>query len=263
VAYLADIDLDGFVDRLANGSSWGGYVADVVTNVIYFAAHILGLVTLIATHVYLRRGASGWFMWLAMAYVYLPVVVFPTKQAFGPHDVNLYILGMLSQAYPFAGAATIARYVRAYWILLLALMLFLTMPTLTGRCDLYPPQTGWERSRWYGVEAILQLLLLTRALHVDDPADILPGLGWWALWAFCSHVFFARTIDSPWGFVIEVLLMPVFVVGLRLYDRWGGGEPRETAVGKGGAFEASGVAVAASPLGSEQPYGTFGEFKEP
>lgn len=41
--------------------------------------------------------------WLAMAYIYLPVVVFPTKQAFGPHDINLYILGMLSQVRPGTG----------------------------------------------------------------------------------------------------------------------------------------------------------------
>jgi len=263
VAYVADIDLDGLVDKIASGSSWGGYVSDVVVNVLYFAAHILGLPTLIATHIYLRRGASGWMTWLAMAYIYLPVVVFPTKQAFGPHDINLYILGMLSQAYPFAGAATIARYARAYWILLLALMLFLTMPTLHGRCDLYPPQTGWERSRWYGVEAILQLLLLTRALYVDDPAGILDALGWWALWAFCSHVFFARTIESPWGFVIEVLLMPVFVVGFRHYDRWLGREPREIPVGRGVAAETSSAAAKASPLVSEHPYGTFGESKDP
>lgn len=108
-----------------------------------------------------------------------------------------------------------------------------------------------------------QLLLLTRALYVDDPAGILDALGWWALWAFCSHVFFARTIESPWGFVIEVLLMPVFVVGFRHYDRWLGREPREIPVGRGVAAETSSAAAKASPLVSEHPYGTFGESKDP
>ena len=57
----------------------------------------------------------------------------------------------------------------------------------------------WERFRWYYGEAFLMLVLLTKTMTADDPYDLLTPLGWWALWAFCAHVMFARTLGIPCG----------------------------------------------------------------
>ena len=62
---------------------------------------------------------------------------------------------------------------------------------------------------------MLQLLLLTRTFEASDPLDICGALGWWALFAFCSHVFFARTLDYPYGALLEYSLIPIFLIAFK------------------------------------------------
>lgn len=36
-----------------------------------------------------------------------------------------------------------------------------------------------------------------------------------ALFAFCSHILFARTLEYPWGLVLELALAPVFLFAFK------------------------------------------------
>ena len=90
------------------------------------------------------------------------------------------------------------------------------------------PCCRWERLRWYAEEAVLQLLLLTRTFEASDPCDVCGALGWWALFAFCSHVLFARTLPYPYGAVLVYSLIPLFILAFKwplspLYKPHGGG----------------------------------------
>ena len=127
-----------------------------------------------------------------------------------------YALGFYVGRHTFAGSAAFARTVKAYYLIFFMIALFISMPTLHGRCDRYPPETIWERFRWYVVECFLTLLLLTRSLDASDPNDVLTALGWWALWAFCAHVMFARTLPMPWGVVVSYGTVIPFLLAFKL-----------------------------------------------
>ena len=58
--------------------------------------------------------------------------------------------------------------------------------------------------------------LLTRVVSASDPHDILNALGWWALWAFCTHVAIARLVPLPYGALISYLSVFVFLLAFKV-----------------------------------------------
>lgn len=121
------------------------------------------------------------------------------------------------QAQPLYCATWLAGYMRDYWVFLGTALLLTTMPDLLGRCDLYPPQTIWERFRWEVVECVFAVLLLTKALIASDPLGLVTPLGWWALVAYVSHVMLSRVSPTPSdAAIIEFALAPLFVLGFHL-----------------------------------------------
>merc|ERR1719174_1996632 len=84
------------------------------------------------------------------------------------------------------------------------------IPDLYGRCDLMPPNTAWERFRWYGIECFLSVCLTTQAFQVGDPYGMVPWLSYWALFAYCFHVAFARVFPIPYGAALTYSTLIVF-----------------------------------------------------
>merc|ERR1719420_1210765 len=77
-----------------------------------------------------------------------------------------------------------------------------TMPDMYGRCDLMPPTTVFERLRFYGVEMFLSLFLVTGSIKLGDPHNVTEWLNYWALYAYCFHVAWARLFPIPYGAVL-------------------------------------------------------------
>jgi hypothetical protein len=105
---------------------------------------------------------------------------------------------------------------------------------------------------------------LTRTIEASDPFDICGVLGYWALFAFCTHVMFARTLPIPWGAVVVISCAPVFLAAAKwphspLYHRF---DTRDKG-GKGGMLAGEDVEPMIPPKDSEPPnrepveYGTF------
>lgn len=191
-------------------NSWLSYVGPLLANLPHEIAHVSGFGLLVSLHRLMRKRSNGLLPWLLLAYVYVPVWLFPMPMAFGPHMVMLYLMGVIVQVEPLAGANTIAAKWQAYWGILTLPMVLMVMVSLHGRCSVYPALTLWERFRWYSLECILQILLLTKAFKASDPDRILPSLGWWALFAYCSHWALATMLPTPYGSVIVYALGPVF-----------------------------------------------------
>uniref|UniRef100_A0A6U7MFS3 Acyltransferase 3 domain-containing protein n=1 Tax=Haptolina brevifila TaxID=156173 RepID=A0A6U7MFS3_9EUKA len=212
--YLSGLDLRGFVMMVmksADRGSWASYIADIITFLPYMAAHILGVPAFISLHFILRKKPTPRLTWLIFAYIYVPPVAFPMSFAGVPHLGMLYLLGLLHQSVNLVFWPSLKKCLQSYWLLCLLPLLFLYMPDLLGRCDLYPAVTIWERFRWYAVEAALMSFVLGRILVATDPYVILGHLGWWALFAYVTHVMFARLLPSPGGAIVEFLFIPIFV----------------------------------------------------
>ena len=249
-----------------NHSDWNTLTRDALaTSSTYMTTHLLAFNALVVLHVYLRKTpeSSGTLCWVLFALIYIPPILFPMRMAYGPHSLMLYLLGFYASQHPFRGAERFAKAVRSYSMLIFIIVLLIgPLPTLYGRCDRYPAETIWERFRWYFVEGFLTLVLLTRAIEAGDPYDITKPLGWWALWAFCSHVMFARTMPVPYGAVttystsliflfVYKVVMPAYREGLLTPNK----PPAEPPTAQ------KDEATPAEPLAAapqEGPYGTFG-----
>merc|ERR1712241_668345 len=100
---------------------------------------------------------------------------------------------------------------RAYWPLVFLVILFLSTPGVTGRCDLHPMDHISERVRFYLVAWILIILLISGAFNTADPKRITPWLNSWALYAFCFHVCWARLFFIPmYGALFTYAAIPLF-----------------------------------------------------
>merc|ERR1712032_423278 len=90
-------------------------------------------------------------------------------------------------------------------------MLIVSNPGVTGRCDLYPLSSAWERVRFYSIECILTVLLISGAYDMSDSKRITRWLNMWALYAYCFHVCWARIFPYPFhGALFTYGSMPVF-----------------------------------------------------
>jgi hypothetical protein len=277
--YLLGLDVTFLVGGLEEGGAWSAYIVDVFLNLFHIIAHSFGFATLVSLHVFLRRKPDGWLTWLLLAYIYVPVILFPSKMAYGPQMIMLYLLGFVARCFPFAGSEGYARDVRSYSVLIIVMLTSISMPELLGRCDIYPPLTMWERFRSYFLEAFLATVLLTGAVSASDPHGLLRPLGWWALIAFCTHVMLARILPTPFGAVVEYALIPIFIAGdlclRRPVNRGDEGDGADGGGGGGGGRSPwrsqersrKGGAGSDEPpmLGArgEQPYGTFDQPRRP
>lgn len=219
VLYLCGVDLAGLLpqelrDESNESETWASYLVNVFEEGFYLCSKTLVVPALISLHIYLRRTpeSAEVLAWVLFALVYVTIVVFPMQLAYAPQSIMLYMLGFYAAKHRHAGHARFKQAVHAYNMIVFITVVFVSMPELLGRCDRYPPYTVGERFRWYAVEGFLTLLLLTRSIQARDPCNIFTSLGWWALWAYCSHVMFARMLPTPWGAPTTYLTVIPFIV---------------------------------------------------
>lgn len=216
IVYVANITL---VPTEAFHSSWGSHVAPIFANLPWICSHVTGFLALTSLHATLGRTTDGRLTWMLFAYVYVPRVLFPMRFALAPMMMFFFLLGLVVQSQPLSGSSGFVSFVQPYWLFVATLLILTSMADLTGRCDLYPPTTLWERFRWDAIEFVLAIMLVTKTLSASDPLKIISPLSWWALFAFCSHVCFARVFSQPSSAaILEFALMPVFVLGFRIFD---------------------------------------------
>jgi len=187
----------------ANGTRafvvYGPYVA--VTYVACFYLCILTCAT----------GCDGRAGWVLMAFIYIHRMAIAYSRGGHPVNADLFMLGMLVQKVPLHGAATVAQTAREYWPIVFVVLLLLSTPGVTGRCDLHPHYHGWERIRFYTIEWILMVLLLCGVYNTSDSRNITPWLNIWALYAYCLHVAWARLFWRPmYGALFTYLAIPGF-----------------------------------------------------
>ena len=231
---------------------WESHIAPILVNAPWICAHVSGFPALASCHAAFNRTRDGRLPWLLLAYVYVPRILFPMTFALAPQMVFLFLLGLLSQAQPLLGTHAIARYARAYWLILFTFLVLTSMPDLTGRCDLFPPLTVWERLRFDISELVLAVLLLTRTLDCADPLGIFGPLNYWALVAFCTHVMLVRIFASftpSFAATIEFAFAPIFVL---VFKRMGwanlnDGRGSDQSRGGGGSGRGSPIRLARSP----------------
>ena len=274
-AFLAGVQLvpndDHDGGRVAQ-AGWATHMAPLLNNWFFMSAHTSGFLVLVALHRVLDRAVNGALPWLLICYIYIPRVLIPVAFQLAPMMFFFYMLGLVILHHPFAGQERIMEIGRAYWFLVITFMIVFSVPDLLGRCDMYPATTLWERIRWDFDELLLSIALLTRVLHASDPLRIMAPLNYWALFAFVSHVMFARALNTPsFGAAIEFALMPVFVLAWKSYGWFA--RSSEGAVEAGARGEKSQLFVPldavppdvkgapANPEGATsatKPYGTFG-----
>lgn len=160
--------------------------------------------------------SNGWMVWIILAFIYINRMAIPYSR--GGHSVNvdLFAVGMLVQKVPLQGGAVVARIVREYWPIVFILLLFLSTPGVTGRCDLHPHHYLWERARFYSIELILIVMLISGAFNTSDSKQITGWLNMWALYAYCFHVCWARMFFHPiYGALFTYAAIPVFYCAQR------------------------------------------------
>mmetsp|Transcript_5325 Transcript_5325/g.13263 ORF Transcript_5325/g.13263 Transcript_5325/m.13263 type:complete len:428 (+) Transcript_5325:338-1621(+) len=137
--------------------------------------------------------------WLLLVVIYVPRVFVPYDSVGYPHNVELYFFGMVAEKWRLRNQEVVAARIRAYWPIFLAVLMLLGMPNMTGRCDLYPPDTCWERFRFYLIELALVIAFVSGAFNTSDPLKVTRWMNHWALFAYCTHVALARLLPAPLG----------------------------------------------------------------
>lgn len=162
-------------------------------------------------------GKSRWVAWVLLAVIYLPQVVIPFARGGHAFRADLFVFGMVVHKWPFQGNAGVVRAIREYWLLLLAFAMLISIPHVTGRCDLHPLNTYSERLRFYVIECMLIIVLVSGAMATSDSQGVTRWLSMWALYAYCFHVAWARLLPVPYGALLTYASIPVFYV---LHSCW-------------------------------------------
>jgi len=161
-------------------------------------------------------GSSGWLFWILLFIIMAQQVGIPYKKGFHPFMGDIYLLGMINFAWPMKGKDLIVKLIHNYWPLWMVLSMIWAMPHVEGRCDLDPLNTWWERMRFRGLEAALLVLFFSGAISTADPYGIVGWLNMWALYAYCSHVAWARLLPVPWGaFFTYAAMVPFLMLAYR------------------------------------------------
>lgn len=147
--------------------------------------------------------ATGILPWLLLVHIYLPRVLIPWAGVGFPHNLELFVFAMVADAWKLKGHRNFASTVQGYWPIFIFFLLLLSCADMEGRCDLVPASSTWERLRFYGIEMTFGLCLTTEAFKVGDPfkCGAAKWLGYWALYAYCFHVAWARLFPQPYGAV--------------------------------------------------------------
>jgi len=181
------------------GTNWAEYYGSMIQHVPIFLAVFGGVFFLcylsLATG---HRQGNDLVGWAILALVYLATIFVPWHQ--GMQQARLlswYVLAMYAHVWPLRGSATFANFVRSYWFLALLFMVFLSMPDMVGRCDMYEAGTVWERFRHSTGEAFMILMFVTGSYKCSDPLRLSAPLNYWSLWAYVSHYAIYKVLGSP------------------------------------------------------------------
>lgn len=206
------------VELNSKNESWFYYKQDVVRHFSLIMIQVCGMLFLglIATLI----GSNEKLGWYLLAMIFVPRVIIPWNQVGFAHNVELFILAMVLEAFPLKGHKQIASWFSSYWPIVFVFLLLMCFPEMVGRCDLLPPETYWERSRFYGIELILVTLFVTGSFKMSDPWKCTGWLSYWALYAYCFHIFWARVVPEPYGAVITYSHIAVFYALSKFYPRY-------------------------------------------
>jgi hypothetical protein len=172
-----------------------------MTNVLdhIYVALIQVAGVLLLAHVACLFRANNLFAWILIVHIMVPRVLCPWQDAGYMHNLEFYVFGMVADAWRMKGEKGIQTGVRNYWPLVVAFLMFSALPGVVGRCDLMPPALASERWRFYGGELVFVICLVTESFQVGDPWNWLPWMTYWALYAYCFHVAWARLFPVPVG----------------------------------------------------------------
>jgi len=208
-AYIAGFSPFHGIGESTNG--WLSNAGPILDNIAICLVQVFGTISLCSLACAL--GTTDMIGWVALAWIFVPRVATYYDNVGYPHNVELYVYGMAVQAWPLRGSKMIVQVVRSYWGLLFYIFLFLSMPSMYGRCDVAPPHTVLERFRFYVIECMLNVIFVSGAMATTDPYHVTPWLNYWALYAYCFHVCWSRLLPVPYGAIATFALIPVFCIG--------------------------------------------------
>jgi len=143
--------------------------------------------------------ANDIFPWLLLVHIFLPRIFIPWLKVGFFHNLELFVFAMVAHCWKLKGQRIFQRAAQNYWPILIFFCMIAMMPDAYGRCDLTPPATWHERLRFYGIELCFCLFLVTGSFKVGDPYRVTEWLNYWALYAYCFHVAWARLFPIPYG----------------------------------------------------------------
>eukprot|EP00928_Gymnodinium_smaydae_P072635 TRINITY_DN5596_c0_g1_i2.p1 TRINITY_DN5596_c0_g1~~TRINITY_DN5596_c0_g1_i2.p1 ORF type:complete len:458 (+),score=9.96 TRINITY_DN5596_c0_g1_i2:39-1376(+) len=208
-------------------SFWVGLATPFKENSTVLGVTICGTLSLCSLSAYL--GHNDLLGWILLGYVYVPRVIAPFNWVGFSHLIQLYLIGVVIECRHLRGQQALREFIRAYWPIGVAACLLLSMPAMSGRCDSLPPDTYWERFRFYSVELAFTLALLSGALESADPYGALGWLCKWALYAYCFHEAWQRICARPWGAVLTYSSSILFYAGHRVSQASKVSESSDTA----------------------------------
>jgi hypothetical protein len=195
--------------------TWVGYNASLLNSAPIIMVEVATVVLVILLGCVF--GIDGMIGWLLLVVIYLPRVIVPWRFVGYMHNVQLYIFAMVVQTWSLKGSDAIARCCKSYWPLFLACLMITSTPGLSGRCDLWIPNTYWLRLRFYSIECALTIAFVTGAFNTSDPLKVTRWLNWWALYAYCFHVAWYRLLPGAYGpFFTYACMIPFFALDVLL-----------------------------------------------
>lgn len=193
-------------------SSWFNNLRPLVNDFPITMIQICG--ALFLSHVACLFKANDIFPWFLLVHIFLPRIFIPWYQVGFIHNLELFVWGMVAESWGLRGKETITTVVRNYWPIMAFALMLASMPDMFGRCDLMPASTVLERIRFYGVEMALCLVLVTGSFKLGDPYNCTEWLSYWALYAYCFHVAWARLLPVPYGATVT------YVSAVLVYCAW-------------------------------------------
>eukprot|EP00438_Fugacium_kawagutii_P011038 Skav204828 [mRNA] locus=scaffold3914:302688:321180:+ [translate_table: standard] len=166
--------------------------------------------------------SAGWIL-ILLSYAFH--IIIPYNKGGHPLSPDLYLIGMASWQHVTASWQRISLSDLRPWLgpdealLRCEVILLCSMPQVSGRCDLHPLNSAWERLRF---RFVLVTGLVSGAFRVDDPKGVTPWMNLWSLqlgyrggsavYAYCFHVAWARMLPKPYGAVVTYGSIPLFYI---------------------------------------------------
>eukprot|EP00427_Karlodinium_veneficum_P008606 CAMPEP_0169083104 /NCGR_PEP_ID=MMETSP1015-20121227/11900_1 /TAXON_ID=342587 /ORGANISM="Karlodinium micrum, Strain CCMP2283" /LENGTH=545 /DNA_ID=CAMNT_0009143005 /DNA_START=70 /DNA_END=1703 /DNA_ORIENTATION=+ len=202
-----------FVMAVKHGMPWDIAAAPMLNHAPIAVFQVAGCMFL--SHLACLLDATDILPWLLLAHIFVPRILIPWPRVGFPQNLELFIFAMVAEAWTIRGYQIIRKVVHNYWPIMVFLFMITSVPDYVGRCDLFPPNTCWERLRYYSIEFALCLFLSAGAFNVTDPYAATEWLTYWALYAYCFHVAWARLLPMPYGAVLTFSSVVVFYAVFR------------------------------------------------